>query len=223
MFSYGSTLVPWLSHCWYCCWDSLGIEDFGSHSWLEVDLQKKVIAVAASASRRVDILRKTMGAFKDVSVVAKCFWTFILLALEYSSPVWMPAATSHLLLLDHVVSRVSQLSGGRVCCDLWHRREVASLCIFFFHNRQFGLSPCADSFSCTICDENANPWCCGGSCSQSFQTLLNHFLLQDWLGVLWTYRLYTSIPFLDRVGVLWTYRLYTFTHAVFGLVFLGGV
>ena len=40
-------------------------------------------------------------------------------------------ATSHLSLLDRVVGQDSQLSGGSVSCDLWHRRKVASLCVFF--------------------------------------------------------------------------------------------
>ena len=44
---------------------------------------------------------------------------------------WMSAATSHLSLLDRVVSQVSRLSGGSVSCDLWHRHKVASLSVFF--------------------------------------------------------------------------------------------
>ena len=72
-----------------------------------------------------------MSVFRDVAVVAKCFWAFILPVLEYCSPVWMSAATSHLSLLDRVVAQVSQLSGGSVSCDLWHRCKVASLCVFF--------------------------------------------------------------------------------------------
>ena len=84
-----------------------------------------------SASMRVGILRKTMSVFRDVTVVAKCFWAFILPVLEYCSPVWMSAATSHLSLLDRVVSQVGRLSGGSVSCDLWHRRRVASLSAFF--------------------------------------------------------------------------------------------
>ena len=51
--------------------------------------------------------------------------------LEYCSSVWKSAATFHMSLLDHVVSQVSQLSGGSVSCDLWHRRKVASLSVFF--------------------------------------------------------------------------------------------
>ena len=92
---------------------------------------KQVRAIADSDSRRVDILRQTVSAFRDVAVVDKCNWAFILLVLEYCSPVWMSAITSHLSLLDRVVGQVSQLSYGSVSCDLWHRRKVASLCVFF--------------------------------------------------------------------------------------------
>ena len=45
--------------------------------------EKQVRAIAASASRRVGILRKTMSVFRDVAVVAKCFWAFILPVPEY--------------------------------------------------------------------------------------------------------------------------------------------
>ena len=86
----------------------------------KLSFEKQVRAIAASASMRVGILRKTMSVFRDVTVVAKCFWAFIL-----------PAATSHLSLLDRVVSQVGRLSGGNVSCDLWHRRRVASLSAFF--------------------------------------------------------------------------------------------
>ena len=98
----------------------------------KLTFEKQVRAIAASASMRVVILRKIMSVFRDVAIVAKCFCrAFILPVLEYCSPVWMPAATSHLSLLDRVVSQVSQLSGGSVSCDLWHRRKVASLSAFF--------------------------------------------------------------------------------------------
>ena len=96
----------------------------------KLTLEKQVRAIAASASRKVVSLRKTMSVFRVVTVVAKCFWAFVLPVLEYCSPVWMSAATSLPLLLDRVVSQVSRLSGGSVSCDLWHRRKVASMCIY---------------------------------------------------------------------------------------------
>ena len=97
----------------------------------KLSFEKQVRAIAASASMRVGILRKTMSVFRDVTVVAKCFTAFILPVLEYCSPVWMSAATSHLSLLDRVVSQVGRLSSGSVSSDLWHRRKVASMSVFF--------------------------------------------------------------------------------------------
>ena len=67
----------------------------------------------------------------DVSVVAKSFWAFIIPVLEYCSPFWLPTTTSHLLLLDRVVGRVSQLSGGSISCDIRRRQRVASLFVAF--------------------------------------------------------------------------------------------
>ena len=93
--------------------------------------EKQVRAITTSASMMVGILRKTMSVFRDVGIVAKCFWPFILPVLVYCSLVWMSAATSHLSLLDRAVSQVGRLSGESVSCDLWHRRKVASLSVFF--------------------------------------------------------------------------------------------
>ena len=84
----------------------------------KLTFEKQVRAIAATASIRVGILRKTMSVFRDVGIVAKCFWAFIFPVLEYGSPVWMFAATSHLSLLDRVVSQVSRLSSGSASCDL---------------------------------------------------------------------------------------------------------
>ena len=80
----------------------------------KLSFEKQIRAIAATASMRVVILRKTMSVFRNVAIVAKCFWAFILLLLEYCFPVWKFAATSHLSLLDRVVSQVSRLSGGSV-------------------------------------------------------------------------------------------------------------
>ena len=96
----------------------------------KLTFEKQVRAIAVTASMRVGILRKTMSVFRDVVIVAKCFWAFILPVLEYCSAVWMSAPNSHLSLLDRVVSQVS-LSGGSVSCDFWHRRKVAFPSVFF--------------------------------------------------------------------------------------------
>ena len=130
----------------------------------KLSFEKQVRAIAASASMRVGILRKTMSVFRDVTVVAKCFWAFILPVLEYCSPVWMSAATSHLSLLDHVVSQVGRLSSGSVSCDIWHRREVASLSVFFKINSLVD-HPVRGFFSSAVCVEETNPWSLGCSLS----------------------------------------------------------
>ena len=108
--------------------------------------EKQVRAIAATASMRVGILRKTMSVFRDVAIVAKCFWAFILPVIEYCSPVWMSAATSHQSLFDRVVSQVNRLSGGSVISAIfgtgakWHLWVFSSrltvwlitLCVVFF-------------------------------------------------------------------------------------------
>ena len=128
--------------------------------------EKQVRAIAASASMRVGILRKTMKVFRDVAVVAKCFWAFILPVLEYCFPVWMSAATSHLSLLDRVVSQVSRISGGSVSCNLCHRRKAQSgISECLLQDWQSGWSPCTWSFSSAVCGEENNPWNFGCSLS----------------------------------------------------------
>ena len=71
------------------------------------------------------------GAFCLRGVLAKggFFQEGVLAGMGYW-PEWS-AATFHMSLLDRVVSQVSRLSGGSVTCDLWHRRKVASLSVFF--------------------------------------------------------------------------------------------
>ena len=49
-------------------------------------IEKQVRTIAASVSRMVGILRKTMSVFGHVTLVAKCFWAFILPVLGYCSP-----------------------------------------------------------------------------------------------------------------------------------------
>ena len=85
--------------------------------------------MATSASHRIGILRKTRSVFRDNSIIS--FFSFILLVLEYCSPVWISAAVSYLSLLDRVVWSAFRLSGGVVRCDLWRRRRLAALSLFY--------------------------------------------------------------------------------------------
>ena len=94
LVSNGWAFVPRLGDWWLCSGDGLWVEDFGCHSWFQVLLLRGGLV---SWGRQ-------WVFFRDVAVVAKCFWAFILPVLEYCSPVWMSAVTSHLSLLDRVVS-----------------------------------------------------------------------------------------------------------------------
>ena len=92
-------------------------------------------SVVASTSSRLGILRKTLGVFDDLDLAVRCFWlagwTYLLPVLEYCSAVWLSAADCHLRLLDRVVSRASAMCGDAIHCDLWPRRRVTSICLFY--------------------------------------------------------------------------------------------
>ena len=45
--------------------------------------------------------------------------------------MWCSAADAHLKLLDWVVNGACVLTGGRLDCDLAHRRTVAVLCMLY--------------------------------------------------------------------------------------------
>ena len=93
--------------------------------------EKHLRSVAASAASKLGIMRKALRLFNDQSLVARCFWSFLLPVLEYCSQVWMSAAECHLRLLDRVVRKAIALSGGVFTCNLGHRRKVAALCLFY--------------------------------------------------------------------------------------------
>ena len=102
----------------------------------KLSFESQIRAIVASTSSRIGVLRKVSSLFADAEVVSRSFWSYILPLLEYCSPVWSSAAACHLSLLDRTVRRAVSLSEGTVRCDLAHRRQVASLCMFFkiFHN-----------------------------------------------------------------------------------------
>ena len=104
----------------------------------KLSFESQIRAIVASTSSRIGILRKVSSLFSDAEVVTRSFWSYILPLLEYCSPVWSSAAACHLSLLDRIVRRAASLSEGKVKCDLVHRRQVASLCMFFkiFHNEE---------------------------------------------------------------------------------------
>ena len=119
----------------------------------KLTFEKQVRAIAASALRRVGILRKTMSVFRDVAVDAKCFWAFILPVLEYCSPVWMSAATFHRSLLDRVVSQVSQLS-VEVSSAIFGTGANFHLCLYSSESTVWLITLCVVFFQRSTCRED---------------------------------------------------------------------
>ena len=87
--------------------------------------------VSRSAFSKLGIMRRSWRIFRDTSLLKKCFNTFVLPVLEYCSSVWCSAASSHLRLLERVVTSAKFLVSGELDCDLEHRRSVAALCMLY--------------------------------------------------------------------------------------------
>ena len=51
--------------------------------------------------------------------------------LEYCSAVWLSAADCHLHMLDRVISQASAMCFYDTHCEMWHRRRVAPLYLFY--------------------------------------------------------------------------------------------
>ena len=62
-----------------------------------------VHGIVSHVSQRIVILRLLKRVFVDTSVLLLCYSTFVLLILEYFSPVWGSAAECHPQLLEHQV------------------------------------------------------------------------------------------------------------------------
>ena len=158
-------------------------------------------------------LRKTMSVLRDVAVVAKCFWAFILPVLEY--------CTSHLSLLDRVVSQVSRLSGGSVSCNLWQRRKV-HLCVSSSKSTVWLIAQCVVFYLHNICwgDQPVEPWLltldllrCQGVELCSFRALLFCLVFDCGMGCM-------SLSLLVKVWVLLKLQSIAFFYKIdFSLFF----
>ena len=103
--------------------------------------EQHIRSISSSVAQKIGLLRKSHKIFGDLSVVRKCFYSFILPCLEYCSPAWSSAAASHLKLLDKTV-RACKFLVPDLDVDLWHRRSVSSLCMLYkiFHNPKHPLN-----------------------------------------------------------------------------------
>ena len=76
-------------------------------------------------------MRRANKIFNNISVNSNCFTAFVLPLLEYCAPVWSSAAPSHLRLLDRVLSGARFLTDRARSYNLWHRRDISSLCMLY--------------------------------------------------------------------------------------------
>ena len=111
------------------CEDMLRI--LGVNVDCKLTFESHLRAVAASAAQKLGIMRRAWSVFRDVDLIRRCFWSFILPVLEYCSPVWASAAESHLALLDRVVRNAAFMCPDIARRDLEHRRGVACLCKYY--------------------------------------------------------------------------------------------
>ena len=93
--------------------------------------ESHVRGVVSRVSQRIGILRMVNGVYADTSVLRRCYYAFILSILEYCSPVWGSAASSHLRLLDRQIHAVSRLCPDQILKPLNHRRCVAGMCMLY--------------------------------------------------------------------------------------------
>ena len=90
-----------------------------------------VRGVVSRVSQRIGILRMVNGVYADTSVLLRCYHAFILPILEYCSPVWGSAASSHLRLFDRQIHAVSRLCPDQILKPLNYRRSVAGMCMLY--------------------------------------------------------------------------------------------
>lgn len=94
----------------------------------KLTFKKHILSLVSSLSSKVGILRKSLKIFNDVAVAERCFFSFLLPIFEYCSPVW--GSSKHLPLLDKVFRQIIGILPD-LNLDLYHRRDVASLCMFY--------------------------------------------------------------------------------------------
>ena len=89
-----------------------------------------ILFLLLSVAQKISLLSKSYRIFGDISVLRKCFSSFILPCLEYCSPALSSSAPSHLKLLDRAIRACTFLILNPEI-DLWHRHSVSSLSMLY--------------------------------------------------------------------------------------------
>ena len=90
---------------WSCLWFPfvLGpISTFLVHVKFDSRLtfEDHVRGIVSRVSKRISILRFMKRVVVDTSMLLRCYYAFVLIILEYCSPVWGSVAECHLQLLE---------------------------------------------------------------------------------------------------------------------------
>jgi hypothetical protein len=124
----------------------LGVTITSSLNW-----SKHIDNVRAKASRKMGILRRGQR-FLPKSALTTLYKSCVRSSLEYAAPVWQGAAKSHLAKLDSIQNKalkILHISEDQAIDykihPLKHRRDVASLCVFY--RIKSGIAP---SDTCSI-------------------------------------------------------------------------
>ena len=96
----------------------------------KLTFEKHIRSLCSSLSRKIGVLRKSFSVFHCQNILRNCFYSFLLPCFEYCAPVWCSAASCHLAVIDRTLNHIKVLIPD-LAIDLHHRREVASMCMFF--------------------------------------------------------------------------------------------
>ena len=110
----------------------LGVTISNTLSW-----SRNISTIAKKTARRIYILGRTKSLL-PLNVRIIVYKSYIRPLMEYASPIWSGAGVSSLRLLDKLQRKALRLLNiddprGAGIQPLAHRRDVASLCVFYRH------------------------------------------------------------------------------------------
>ena len=107
----------------------------------KLTFERHIRTLSSSLAQKGGILRKCFKTFRDIDIVRKSFFAFVLPCFEYCSPVWMSAAPSNLRLLERILRSMSFIVPN-LNLNLDSRREVSGLSTLFkiFKNHEHPMN-----------------------------------------------------------------------------------
>ena len=87
--------------------------------------------MTSRAASKIGIIRKASHIYSDPNINVSCFRSYVLPLLEYCSPVWAGASSTHFNSLNRIYNQAKFLFPNNGNYDLDHRRKVSSLSMFY--------------------------------------------------------------------------------------------